>query len=189
MISRKTDPTKSQKPFNRKFSNLFSNKHLRHLPTKKCPQFPRKSAGWPNYEGGRTPPAHSEQRTMNNQHPTKMNAGSPSETLPLPPRPLYNCRARSTNTPYLKKQTQFQKNSNPPKVRYNNNLRPIGHLVTQDKANPNKANFRPKTPPREAQRRPNLFCHKALRKHLKPKNKPNFINHGPPTTFVFQVVS
>jgi len=85
--------------------------------------------------------------TMNNQHPTKMNAGSPSETLPLLPRPLYNCRARSTNPPYLKKQTQFPKKSNAPKLIHNNNLRPIGHLVTRDKANPNKANFGQKPSP------------------------------------------
>jgi len=79
---------------------------------------------------------------------------------------LYNCRVRSTNPPYLKKQTQFPKNSNPPKIRYNNNLRPIGHVVTQDKANPNKPDLGPNTPPARAQNIPNLLPHNKLRTPL-----------------------
>jgi len=43
---------------------------------------------------------------------------------------------------YLKKQTQFSKHTNGHKTFYNRSLRPIGRLVTWEKANPNKPNFR-----------------------------------------------
>jgi len=39
---------------------------------------------------------------------------------------------------YLKKQTQFSKHINERKAFQNKTLRPIGHLVQWDKANPNK---------------------------------------------------
>jgi len=160
-----------QKPANCKFSYTFSNKHLHRFPTKKSARFPRKNAGWPNYEGGRTPPALCCLRlAMLITKYIPPHAQTPS----LPALScLYNCRVRSTNTPYLKKQTQFPKKLNAPKLIHNNNLRPIGHLVTRDKANPNKPNLSPKTPAARAQNLPNLLPHNELRNHPpNPKTNP-----------------
>jgi len=94
---------------------------------------------------------------------------------------LYNCRARSTNPPYLKKQTQFQKKLSTLKFIFRKYLRPIGRLVTRDKANPNKPDLGPNTPPARAQNIPNLLPHNELLKHPpKPEANPNKANSTPP---------
>jgi hypothetical protein len=48
---------------------------------------------------------------------------------------------RTTNPPYLKKRTQFSKSQVEYKPSNHKQLRPNGHLVTQDKTNPNEPNF------------------------------------------------
>jgi len=55
-------------------------------------------------------------------------------------------RESTKKNTYLKKQTQFLKHKNEHNALCNKNLRPIGHLVTWEKANPNKANFQPTFP-------------------------------------------
>jgi len=84
---------------------------------------------------------------------------------------LYNCRVRSTNPPYLKKQTQFPIKSNAPKLIHKKHLRPIRHLVPRDKANPNKPDLGPNTPPARAQNLPNLLPHNELRTPLQSQKQ------------------
>ena len=50
-------------------------------------------------------------------------------------------KVRTKNCPYLKKRTQFQKSQVRRKPSYSRELSSNGHLVTQDKTNPNKPNF------------------------------------------------
>jgi len=127
-----------------KIFNPLTCSDLRHFLAKKSPQFPRKSAYCSKYDGYvGTPALFCLRPAMLITKYTPPHAQTPSfQALSC----LYSCRVRSTNPPYLKKQTQFPRKSNAPNLTHNKNLRPIGYLVTRDKANPNKRDSRPLVP-------------------------------------------